>query len=395
MICHRVLEVIESPAEALLAMATTLRPGGVLSLLVAQRHAIVLSQALAGHIALARRSYADPTRLDYDQVIDAVRHAGFTVLASHGIGAIADHVPERLIEEPGAYDELVAWRPRSVRIRPSGRWPRRCTYSPSRAARADGSATASLAIEHTFDRRRMVVAGGQGGRPPAHRHPRRSTSDRHARRHGCVLRLGRAAPPARAARHAGHRRRLAPRGGAVGQLRGAGPRRTVGHAVRPRPAGWPRRPHSSARTSTATPRCPRPSSRSSSPSPRSWSRPRSTRLPGPDRFDPDARSAGGDRRARPGDGLRRAADHLFGGHRADQVRRQGRLAGGQARRAGRGESRRGGGLPAPDAGGGDVGGRRVDGGEAARGWGCSPWATWRTPPGARCAAPSVRTPVGC
>ena len=95
-ICHRVLEVIEVPAEALLAMATTLRPGGV------------LSQALAGHIALARRSYADPTRLDYDQVIDAVRHAGFTVLASHGIGAIADLVPERLVEEPGAYDELVA-----------------------------------------------------------------------------------------------------------------------------------------------------------------------------------------------------------------------------------------------------------------------------------------------
>jgi len=107
-ICHRVLEVIEVPAEALLAMATTLRPGGVLSLLAAQRHASVLSQALAGHIALARRSYADPTRLDYDQVIDAVRHAGFTVLASHGIGAIADLVPERLVEEPGAYDELAA-----------------------------------------------------------------------------------------------------------------------------------------------------------------------------------------------------------------------------------------------------------------------------------------------
>ncbi len=107
-ICHRVLEVIEVPAEALLAMATTLRPGGVLSLLAAQRHASVLSQALAGHIALARRSYADPSRLDYDQVIDAVRHAGFTVLASHGIGAIADLVPERLVEEPGAYDELVA-----------------------------------------------------------------------------------------------------------------------------------------------------------------------------------------------------------------------------------------------------------------------------------------------
>ncbi len=108
-VCHRVLEVIESPADALLAIAAALRPGGVLSLLVAQRHAVVLSQALAGHIALARRSYTDPNRFDHDQVLEAVREAGFTVLASHGIGAIADQVPERLIEaEPGAYDELAA-----------------------------------------------------------------------------------------------------------------------------------------------------------------------------------------------------------------------------------------------------------------------------------------------
>ena len=69
----------------------------------------MLTQALAGHIALARRSYADPRRLDYDQVIDLVQHAGFTVLASHGIGAIADQVPERMVEaEPGAYEELAA-----------------------------------------------------------------------------------------------------------------------------------------------------------------------------------------------------------------------------------------------------------------------------------------------
>jgi SAM-dependent methyltransferase len=108
-VCHRVLEVIESPADALLAIAAALRPGGVLSLLVAQRHAVVLSQALAGHIALARRSYTDPNRFDHDQVLEAVRQAGFTVLGSHGIGAIADQVPERLIEaEPGAYDELAA-----------------------------------------------------------------------------------------------------------------------------------------------------------------------------------------------------------------------------------------------------------------------------------------------
>jgi S-adenosylmethionine-dependent methyltransferase len=108
-VCHRVLDVLDSPADALAAMAGVLRPGGVLSLLVGLRHSLVLTQALAGHLSLARRTYVDPDRLDYDRVVALVEQAGFTVLASHGIGAIADQVPERLVEaEPGAYDELVA-----------------------------------------------------------------------------------------------------------------------------------------------------------------------------------------------------------------------------------------------------------------------------------------------
>ena len=70
---------------------------------------MVRTQALAGHLALARRSYADPSRFDYDRVIGLVEGAGFTVLASHGIGAISDQVPERVVEaEAGAYEELAA-----------------------------------------------------------------------------------------------------------------------------------------------------------------------------------------------------------------------------------------------------------------------------------------------
>jgi SAM-dependent methyltransferase len=106
-VCHRVLEVVDSPAEALAAMAKVLRPGGVLSLLISLRHAVVLTQALAGHVALARRTFADPARFDHDQVLGLVQGAGFTVLASHGIGAIADHVPEALIDAE-AYLELAA-----------------------------------------------------------------------------------------------------------------------------------------------------------------------------------------------------------------------------------------------------------------------------------------------
>lgn len=109
MICHRVLEVLDSPRDALQAMASVLRPGGVLSLVVSQRHSLVLTQALGGHIALARRTFADPSRFDHDQVIELVRASGFQVMASHGIGAIADHVPESVIDaEPGAYGELIS-----------------------------------------------------------------------------------------------------------------------------------------------------------------------------------------------------------------------------------------------------------------------------------------------
>jgi len=108
-VCHRVLEVVESPADALLAMASVLRPGGVLSLLVSQRHSLVLSQALTGHISLARRTFADPNRFEHDGILDLVRQAGFVVVASHGIGAVAAHVPEVVVEsEPGAYAELYA-----------------------------------------------------------------------------------------------------------------------------------------------------------------------------------------------------------------------------------------------------------------------------------------------
>jgi S-adenosylmethionine-dependent methyltransferase len=108
-VCHRVLEVVESPQEALAAMAAVLRPGGALSLLASQRRAAVLGHALAGHLALARRAWADRSRFDHDGLVELVTAAGFTVQASHGIGAVSEHVAESVVDgEPGAYAELKA-----------------------------------------------------------------------------------------------------------------------------------------------------------------------------------------------------------------------------------------------------------------------------------------------
>ena len=53
-LCHGVLEVVDDPAAALTTIAEVLRPGGVLSLLVAQRHAAVVARAMAGHFQQAR-----------------------------------------------------------------------------------------------------------------------------------------------------------------------------------------------------------------------------------------------------------------------------------------------------------------------------------------------------
>lgn len=107
-ICHKVLEVVEDPQGALAAIADVLRPGGALSLVVAQRHAAVLTQALAGHIAQAHRTWADPERFDRAKILRLVQSAGFEVRATHGVGVLADHVAEAVLDaEPGAHAELL------------------------------------------------------------------------------------------------------------------------------------------------------------------------------------------------------------------------------------------------------------------------------------------------
>jgi SAM-dependent methyltransferase len=58
-ICHNVLEYVDSPAAALAAVAQVLRPGGTVSVLAANTIAAVLQRALAGKYAEARALLAD------------------------------------------------------------------------------------------------------------------------------------------------------------------------------------------------------------------------------------------------------------------------------------------------------------------------------------------------
>ena len=118
-LCHDVLEVVEDPAAALAAAVGCLAPGGVLSLLAANRDASVLAKALTGHLAEARHALADPAgrwgpadpvprRFCVEELRGLLRGAGAPVVDLHGIRIFSDLVPGALLDEPGAVAELLA-----------------------------------------------------------------------------------------------------------------------------------------------------------------------------------------------------------------------------------------------------------------------------------------------
>ena len=115
-LCHGVLEVVDDPAAALATIREVLRPGGRLSLLVAQRHAAVIARAMAGHVAQALALLDDPgatgpraiSRFTADEVTTLLADAGFEIGSVHGIRVFADLVPGALLDlEPGTTAALL------------------------------------------------------------------------------------------------------------------------------------------------------------------------------------------------------------------------------------------------------------------------------------------------
>ncbi len=114
-LCHGVLDVVDDPAAALATIASVLRPGGHLSLLVAQRHAAVVARAMAGHFQAARDLLDDPTasargshRFTAEELAPMLTKAGLETVTVHGVRVFADLVPGSLLDlEPGASAALV------------------------------------------------------------------------------------------------------------------------------------------------------------------------------------------------------------------------------------------------------------------------------------------------
>ncbi|HYN29581.1 MAG TPA: methyltransferase domain-containing protein [Dermatophilaceae bacterium] len=102
--CHGTLEHVDDPSATIGRLAAVLAPGGVLSLVVAQRLAAVLARALSGQFDAARAVLTSPDgrsgpgdpaprRFDRAEVVALVEAGGLVVDDVHGVRHFVDLVP--------------------------------------------------------------------------------------------------------------------------------------------------------------------------------------------------------------------------------------------------------------------------------------------------------------
>jgi SAM-dependent methyltransferase len=109
-LAHGILEVVDPLIPTFAAIAATVRPGGVLSVLVGNPVAAVLGRALAGDLAGAERDLHQldtaPERPSPALAQRLCAEQGLVVEAIHGIGVFRDLVPGAALDLPGAREAL-------------------------------------------------------------------------------------------------------------------------------------------------------------------------------------------------------------------------------------------------------------------------------------------------
>lgn len=123
-ICHSVLEYVDSPAAAMAAIARVLRPGATVSVLAANAVAAVLQRALAGRYAEARELLAaasadgsagtvsgtgpsEPRRFTLAGLTALIEGAGLRAGDAHGIRVFSGLLPAAEAD-PGSAEALLA-----------------------------------------------------------------------------------------------------------------------------------------------------------------------------------------------------------------------------------------------------------------------------------------------
>jgi S-adenosylmethionine-dependent methyltransferase len=121
-LCHSVLEYVDSPAAAMSAIAAVLRPGGAVSVLAASAVAAVIHRALAGRFTEARHLLAGigpavgqvagngrVRRFTLAGVAGLIEEAGLRPGAARGVRIFTDLVPGIVATaDPKAADALLA-----------------------------------------------------------------------------------------------------------------------------------------------------------------------------------------------------------------------------------------------------------------------------------------------
>lgn len=113
-ICHNVLEYVDSPGESMAAIARVLRPGATVSVLAANAVSAVLQRALTGRYAEALQLLDEggagagvPRRFTLAGLISLIEGAGLRAGDAHGIRVFAGLLPGAGAD-PGTADALRA-----------------------------------------------------------------------------------------------------------------------------------------------------------------------------------------------------------------------------------------------------------------------------------------------
>src|SRR5580698_5035033 len=112
-ICHNVLEYVDSPADAMAAIAAVLRPSASVSVLASNAVAAVLHQALAGRFAEARQllesenAVGSPRRFTLPGLTALIEGAGLRAGEAHGLRIFSGLVPGALLDGDGGGTEAL------------------------------------------------------------------------------------------------------------------------------------------------------------------------------------------------------------------------------------------------------------------------------------------------